>query len=193
VREWAGMPEETTNRREIATVAGGCFWCTEAVFQRLRGVEKVVSGYTGGSVEDPTYNEVSSGMTGHAEAVQVTFDPSVISYEQLLEVFFETHDPTTPNRQGYDVGTQYRSAVYYHDDEQRETAERVIAAVNASGMYPDPVVTELEPLDRFYEAENYHQNFYNQNESYPYCQIIINPKLEKLFKKFGELTSSPSA
>ena len=174
---------------ETTTLAGGCFWCTEAVFQRLRGVQKVVSGYTGGSVTDPTYGEVCSGLTGHAEAVQVTFDPAVIPYETLLRVFFETHDPTTLNQQGYDVGTQYRSAVYYVDEAQRETAERVKRELDESGAYKSPVVTELAPLTEFYAAEEYHQDYYNQNEGQPYCQVIISPKLRKLYKAFGELTA----
>ena len=169
----------------IATLAGGCFWCTEAVLQRLRGVSAVQSGYTGGSVKNPTYEQVCTGSTGHAEAVQVTFDPAVISYEDLLGVFFELHDPTTLNRQGADVGTQYRSAIYYHDDEQKATAEKVIAAVNASGHYPDPVVTELAPLTEFYPAEDYHDDFYNRNRAYGYCRVVIDPKIQKLTKNFA--------
>jgi peptide-methionine (S)-S-oxide reductase len=184
------MTEERGERTETATLAGGCFWCTEAVFLRLRGVQKVVPGYSGGPVEDPTYEEVSSGTTGHAEAIQITFDPDVISFEQLLDVFFQTHDPTTPDRQGYDVGSQYRSAIFYAGEEQREAAERVIQQVNASGMYPDKVVTEVSPLQAFFEAEDYHHNFYNRNKSYPYCQVIIDPKIEKLYKKFGELAEA---
>jgi peptide-methionine (S)-S-oxide reductase len=184
------MPDDASTRLETATFAGGCFWCTEAVFQRLRGVEKVVSGYSGGKVADPTYHEVSSGATGHAEVIQISFDPGEISYEQLLEVFFELHDPTTPDRQGYDIGSQYRSAVYYHDEAQKQTVERVIAALNASGTYRDKIVTEVAPFEAFYPAEDYHQNFYNQNKTYPYCEIIINPKVEKLYKKFGSLTES---
>jgi peptide-methionine (S)-S-oxide reductase len=173
---------------ETATVAGGCFWCFEAVFQRLKGVEKVASGYTGGSKPDPTYREVCSGTTGHAEAVQVTFDPDVISYETLLEVFFDLHDPTTPDQQGADVGTQYRSAIFYHDAKQKETAEAVKRRVDESKMYHDPAVTEIVPLEKFYPAEDYHQDFYNQNENYPYCSIIIAPKLRKLYKEFDPLT-----
>jgi peptide-methionine (S)-S-oxide reductase len=184
------MTAERGERTETATLAGGCFWCTEAVFLRLRGVHKVVPGYSGGQVEDPTYEEVSSGTTGHAEAIQITFDPDVISFEQLLDVFFQTHDPTTPDRQGYDVGSQYRSAIFYAGEEQREAAERVIQQVNASGMYPDKVVTEVSPLQAFYEAEDYHRDFYNRNKSYPYCQVIIDPKIEKLYKKFGELAEA---
>ena len=175
---------------ETATFASGCFWCTEAVFQRLRGVESVVSGYTGGTMPNPTYNEVCSGITGHAEAIQVTYDPDVIDYETLLNVFFQTHDPTTLNRQEADVGTQYRSAVFYHDDAQREIAERVKREVDASDAYPDPVVTEIAPLTEFYPAETYHQDFYNQNRTYPYCSVIIDPKVQKLYKHFNELTTA---
>jgi peptide-methionine (S)-S-oxide reductase len=174
---------------ETATVAGGCFWCTEAVFLRLRGVESVMPGYTGGDVPNPSYEAVCTGQTGHAEAIQIVFDPTQISYEQLLEVFFATHDPTTLNRQGYDVGTQYRSGVYYHDEKQKETAERVIAALDASGKLPGKVVTEIAPLDEFYVAEDYHKNFYNRNTSYPYCVAIIDPKITKLYKDYGELVT----
>jgi peptide-methionine (S)-S-oxide reductase len=183
------MTEEGTAMADLdtATFAGGCFWCTEAVFQRLRGVKAVVSGYTGGETDDPTYYEVCSGETGHAEAVRVTFDPAVISYEQLVEVFFHTHDPTTPNQQGADFGTQYRSAIFYENESQRETAERAKRRVDESGLYPRPAVTEIVPLGKFYTAEDYHQDFYNQNETYPYCQIVIDPKLTKLYKEFGGL------
>ena len=174
-------------RTEIATLAGGCFWCTEAVIQKLRGVEKVVPGYTGGRVPNPTYQDVCTGQTGHAEAIQVHFDPDVISYQQLLEVFFALHDPTTLNRQDADVGTQYRSAVYYHDETQKQTVERVIAEVNDSGMYPNPVVTEVAPAGEYYVAENYHHNFYEDNKTYPYCTIIIDPKIQKLYKNFEPL------
>ena len=179
----------TEKLREIATFAGGCFWCTEAVFQKLRGVEKVVPGYTGGHVPNPTYNDICSGLTGHAEAIQIAYDPHVISYEQLLEVFFELHDPTTLNRQDADVGTQYRSAVFYENEVQREAIERGIARVNASGKYSGPVVTEVSPLSQFYVAEDYHHNFYEDNKTYPYCAIVIDPKITKLYKNFGELVS----
>ena len=178
----------TNETLETATLAGGCFWCTEAVFQRLRGVKSVVPGYTGGHVPNPSYEAVCTGATGHAEAIQITFDPSEISFEQLLEVHFATHDPTTLNRQGHDVGTQYRSGIYYHNEAQKETAERVIQRVNESGAYPDPVVTEVVPFDAFYEAEDYHQNFYNRNQGYPYCTVIIDPKVQKLMKSFAEMT-----
>jgi len=185
----ARLAEEREMTPETAILAGGCFWCTEAVFQRLRGVERVVSGYTGGSVANPTYSDVSSGLSGHAEAVQVTFDAAIVSYETLVRVFFELHNPTTLNQQDYDFGAQYRSAIFYHDDAQRETAERVKREVDASGMYPSNAVTEIVPLGEFYPAEDYHQGFYAQNETYPYCQIIISPKLEKLYKRFGDLTA----
>ena len=174
---------------EIATLAGGCFWCTEAVMQKLRGVEKVIPGYTGGHVPNPTYRDVCTGTTGHAEAIQVHFDPAVISYEQILEVFFALHDPTTLNRQDADVGPQYRSAVFYHDEAQKETVERVIAQVNESGMYRGPVVTEVAPAGEYYVAEDYHHNFYEDNKSYPYCAIVIDPKIKKLYKNFEPLLS----
>jgi peptide-methionine (S)-S-oxide reductase len=172
-----------------ATFANGCFWCTEAVFQRLKGVESVTSGYTGGSVPNPTYDQVCTGRTGHAEAIQVSFDPDVISYEQLLQVFFQTHDPTTLNRQGADVGTQYRSAIYYHDEEQRRTAERVRDETGASGLYQDPIVTEITPAGEFYPAEAYHDDFYSRNRDYPYCRVVIDPKIQKLYKSFSEITT----
>lgn len=173
----------------LATFAGGCFWCTEAVFQKLRGVEKVVPGYTGGHVLNPTYDDICSGLTGHAEAIQVHFDSEVITYEQLLDVFFQLHDPTTLNRQDADVGPQYRSAVYYHDEAQKQAIERAIAGVNASGTYSEPVVTEVAPGADFYVAEDYHHNFYEDNKTYPYCAIVISPKVTKLYKNFGELVS----
>jgi peptide-methionine (S)-S-oxide reductase len=178
-----------SNTTETATFAGGCFWCTEAIFLRLRGVEKVVPGYTGGSVPNPTYNDVTDGLTGHAEAIQITFDSNVISYDQLLNVFFELHDPTTLNQQGYDMGSQYRSAVYYSNEEQQQAAMRAIERVNASGRYANKVVTELAPLSDFYVAEDYHHNFYKQNPNYPYCAIIIDPKIQKLYKDFSELVA----
>lgn len=171
---------------QTATFAGGCFWCTEAVFVRLRGVESVVPGYTGGSVPNPSYEAVCTGTTGHAEAVQVSFDPDQIGYEDLLHVFFKLHDPTTLNRQGADVGTQYRSAVYYHDDEQRRAAEKAIAEVNASGEYPDPVVTEVTAAGAYYPAEDYHRDFYDRNREYGYCRYVIDPKITKLYKTFED-------
>ncbi|WP_400190997.1 peptide-methionine (S)-S-oxide reductase MsrA [Hymenobacter sp. B81] len=171
---------------ELATFGAGCFWCVEAVFQNLRGVENVVSGYTGGRIANPTYKEVCSGLTGHAEVVQITFDPAVISFEQLLEVFWKTHDPTTLNRQGNDVGTQYRSAIYYHNAEQKRLAEEYKQKLNAAGAFPQPIVTEITALPTFYVAENYHQDYYNQNGSQPYCQFVVRPKVDKVKAVFGD-------
>lgn len=170
---------------ETATLAAGCFWCTEAVFKRLKGVETVTSGYTGGDAQNPSYEAVSSGQTGHAEAIQITFDPAIISYETLLDVFWATHDPTTMNRQGNDVGTQYRSVIFYHSDAQRETAEKSKAALESSGKYDDPIVTEIVPYTNFYTAEDYHQDFYDNNRGNGYCQLIIDPKIEKLSREFA--------
>lgn len=169
-----------TNRKlEIATIGGGCFWCTEAVFLEIKGVEKVVSGYSGGIAPGkPTYREVCSGLTGHAEVVQVTFDPGVISYQDILTIFMTSHDPTTLNRQGADSGTQYRSVIYYHDDRQKEMAEKVVKEV--SPYFDDPIITEISPLNIFYEAEDYHQNYYDNNSSQGYCSAVITPKLAKL-------------
>ncbi len=171
-------------QREIATLAGGCFWCLEAVFVQLEGVEKSESGYTGGQVANPTYQQVCSGRTGHAEAVQVTFDPSVISYEDLLKVFFTMHDPTTLNRQGYDTGTQYRSAIYYHSPEQKAAAEKVIAELTSEKVWRDPIVTEVTEAPTFYKAEAYHQNYYENNPAQPYCNAVITPKVSKLRKYY---------
>lgn len=165
-------------------LGGGCFWCTEAVFNELRGVTAVVSGYAGGRAPNPTYEQVCGGRTGHAEVVQVTFDPSVISYRELLEVFFTTHDPTTLNRQGADVGTQYRSIVLYQSPEQEMIAREVIDATNASGIWHAPIVTQVEPLDRFYPAEEYHQNYFERNPYQPYCQVVIAPKVAKAREKY---------
>jgi peptide-methionine (S)-S-oxide reductase len=186
------MPVEnsaTTNpgsRREVATLGGGCFWCLEAVFELLRGVEKVESGYAGGRVADPTYRQVCSGDTGHAEVVQVTFDPAGISYGDLLDVFFAFHDPTTLNRQGADVGTQYRSAIFYHSPEQKQIAEQKIAELNRAGVWEEPVVTEVVPLETFYRAEDYHQGYYRQNPGQGYCRVVIAPKVAKLRKQLAE-------
>jgi peptide-methionine (S)-S-oxide reductase len=169
--------------REVATLGGGCFWCLEAVYQELRGVEKVESGYSGGHVSNPTYRAVCAETTGHAEVVQVTFDPSVVSYKDILEVYFTIHDPTTLNRQGADVGTQYRSVIFYHDDQQRAVAERVISDLESEGIWSDPIVTEVEPFDEFYVAEDYHQNYFRNNGFQPYCQVIIAPKVAKFRKE----------
>jgi peptide-methionine (S)-S-oxide reductase len=170
--------------KELATLAGGCFWCLEAVYKELRGVERVVSGYAGGHVERPTYREVCDGTTGHAEVVQITFDPALVSYRELLEVFFTIHDPTTPNRQGADVGTQYRSAVFYHTPEQRETAEQVIAEMEAARVWDSPIVTEVSPLAEFYPAEDYHQDYFEKNPSQPYCRAVVEPKVSKFRRLF---------
>jgi peptide-methionine (S)-S-oxide reductase len=171
---------------EKATFGAGCFWCVEAVFQRLQGVEQVVSGYAGGKVKDPTYREVCYGKTGHAEVVQITYDPSVVSYRELVEVLFATHDPTTLNQQGNDVGTQYRSVIFYHNEEQKQIAEEVKRAVDASGAWKNPVVTEISPLPEFYVAEEYHQNYFNDNSNAPYCQYVVKPKVDKLIKSYRE-------
>jgi peptide-methionine (S)-S-oxide reductase len=177
----------------LATLGGGCFWCLEAVFEQLRGVEKVVSGYAGGAVPDPDYKSVCTGTTGHAEVVQVTFDPAVISFRELLEVFFAIHDPTTLNRQGNDKGTQYRSAIFYHTPEQRDTATAAIAELTEQKVWADPIVTEVVPLTAFYAAEGYHQGYFRANPAQPYCQFVVNPKVVKARKAFAaKLKDSPS-
>jgi peptide-methionine (S)-S-oxide reductase len=170
---------------EIATLAGGCFWCLEAVFERLAGVEQVVSGYTGGWIPRPSYEQVCSGTTGHAEAVQVRFDPGVLSYRELLEIFFAFHDPTTLNRQGPDVGTQYRSAIFPHNADQERTAREVIAALDAARVFPGPIVTAIEPLAEFYPAEPYHQQYYRRNPRQAYCAAVIAPKVAKLREQYA--------
>ncbi len=172
---------------KTAVFGGGCFWCTEAVFQMLKGVEKVESGYAGGKVENPTYTHVSEGTTGHAEVIRVTYDPAIISYEDLLTVFFGSHDPTTPNRQGADVGEQYRSIILVESDEDKITAERVSKEIQESLTDGTRVVTQIVQLDKFFPAEDYHQNYFKANTSAPYCQLIIEPKIEKVRKRFAEL------
>lgn len=172
---------------EHATFGGGCFWCTEAVFKRIRGVEKVTSGYAGGSMPEPSYEQVSSGSTGHAEAIDVEFDPNIISYDELLDVFFGTHDPTQVNRQGGDVGEQYRSVIFAHSPEQQETAEAKKAVLDVEGVFDKPIATAIEPFDAFYSAEEYHQDFYAKNPKQPYCQAVIDPKIAKLRKRFAHL------
>jgi len=178
------------SNKEIATLGGGCFWCLEAVYDDLIGVESVVSGYAGGHVVNPTYEQICAKTTGHAEVVQVTFDPTVITFREILEVFFTIHDPTTPNRQRNDVGPQYRSAIFYHDGAQRETAETIITEFNAAGIWPNPIVTELAPFDMFYTAEKYHQNYFSNNPNQPYCQYIVAPKVAKFRKKFSHRRKS---
>ncbi len=179
------MPAENGNNGviEVATLGGGCFWCLEAVYQELRGVESVVSGYSGGHVPNPTYRQVCSETTGHAEVVQVTFDPEVVSYREILEVYFSIHDPTTLNRQGADVGTQYRSVVFYHDDEQRRVAEEVIKDLGEQDLWGRPIVTEVVSFEEFFVAEDYHQNYFRDNGRQPYCQVIIAPKVAKFRKE----------
>lgn len=172
---------------ELATFAGGCFWCTEAIFKRLKGVNKVTSGYSGGTVKNPTYEQVVEGHTGYAEAIQITYNPTIISYKQLLEVFFHLHDPTTRNQQGNDVGSQYRSIIFYHNASQQKLAEEVRKEIENAKVYKDSIVTEIILYTNFYKAEGYHQDFYENNKDYPYCKIIIDPKIKKLFKEFSSL------
>ncbi|MFZ5918335.1 MAG: peptide-methionine (S)-S-oxide reductase MsrA [Chloroflexota bacterium] len=169
---------------EIATLGGGCFWCLEAVYEQLRGVEKVVSGYAGGRTPNPSYQQVCTGTTGHAEVVQITYDPQVITFRELLEVFFTIHDPTTLNRQGGDVGTQYRSAIFYHDEGQRQTAGEVIHEIEAAGIWDAPLVTEVTPLTDFFKAEDYHQEYFRHNPSQGYCRAVIAPKVAKFRQKY---------
>ena len=171
--------------REVTTLGGGCFWCLEAVFVELQGVDTVVSGYSGGTVPNPSYEHVCTGTTGHAEVAQITFNSQVVSFKEVLEVFFATHDPTTLNRQGADVGTQYRSVIFYHDQEQKEIAEGLIKSLNEADIWPNPIVTEVAPLEVFYEAEDYHQDYYKYNSQQPYCQAVITPKLAKFRKQYA--------
>ncbi|HVF61320.1 MAG TPA: peptide-methionine (S)-S-oxide reductase MsrA [Thermoanaerobaculia bacterium] len=173
-----------TKRTEVATLAGGCFWCLEAVYQEVAGVERVVSGYAGGHAPDPTYQQVCSGTTGHAEVVQVHFDPEQVSYKRLLQILFGIHDPTTPNRQGGDVGTQYRSAIFTHSAEQQATAEALVRELTEEQLFDAPIVTEVRPLDTFYLAEDYHQDYFRQNPDQPYCRAVVGPKLAKFRAKF---------
>ena len=171
-------------RLEVATLAGGCFWCLEAVFNDLRGVESVVSGYSGGHVPHPTYEQVCDDTTGHAEVVQIPFDPAVISYRDLLQVFFTVHDPTTLNRQGPDAGTQYRSAIFYHSPDQKATAEEVMRELTEAGVWSDPIVTEVRPFEVFYPAEDYHQRYFERNPNQPYCRMVVAPKVAKFRKQY---------
>jgi len=179
-------------QREVATLAGGCFWCLEAAFQDLKGVESVQSGYAGGRVANPSYEDVCTGTTGHAEVVQITFDPQIITFDDLLHVFFTIHDPTTVNRQGADVGTQYRSAIFYHSPEQKATAERVIAELQAGKLWDEPVVTELKPLEAFYPAEEYHRDYYRRNPNQGYCRAVIAPKVAKVRKLYFDRLKQPA-
>lgn len=171
-----------SNDLETTILAGGCFWCTEAIFKRLKGVETVEPGYSGGTVENPSYKDVCGGSTDHAEAIQIKFDPKVLPFEKLLEVFFKLHDPTTKNQQGADIGTQYRSAIFYQSEDQKKTAEKVIK--DLSGEFKDKIVTEVAPYKNFYKAENYHLNYFDNNRQKPYCQVVIDPKIQKLYRDF---------
>ena len=184
-----GDPKKA-KKMEIATFGGGCFWCVEAVFLELKGVKSVKSGYMGGRTENPTYKQICTGTTGHAEVIQIEFDPDVVSFDVLLQVFWKTHDPTTLNRQGNDVGTQYRSAVFYHNDSQKEKATDYKKKLNEISAYPNPIVTEITAASKFYVAEDYHQNYFNNNPNQPYCRALIPPKLEKLKKVFGDKLKS---
>lgn len=173
--------------KEIATLAGGCFWCTEAIYQRLKGIISVKPGYSGGKTENPTYEEVCSGNTGHAEAIQIEFDPEVIPFKKILDVFWHTHNPTILNRQGNDVGTQYRSVIFYHDEKQKEEAEESKNELEREKTFNDPIVTSIEPFSNFYEAEDYHKNYFEKNKNKPYCDIVISPKIQKLLEEYGKL------
>lgn len=180
------MENNVEKKLDTATFGNGCFWCTEAVFQQLKGVEKVTSGYSGGDYKNPTYEDVCTGLTGHAECLNIVFDSTVISFADLLNVFWKTHDPTTLNQQGADVGTQYRSVIFYHNEEQKKISEAYIKQLTESKTFSSPIVTTLEPFTKFYPAENYHQNYFNQNVKQPYCQFVIRPKVEKFQKEFKD-------
>lgn len=180
------LPKDADAKLEVATLGGGCFWCIEAVFQKLKGVEKVESGYMGGKTPNPTYRDICTGRTGHAEIVQVTFNPKVLSYSDLLDVFFAIHDPTTLNRQGPDAGTQYRSVIFFHSPEQKQTAEDRILALAAEDIFDSPIVTEVVPAKEYFKAEDYHQNYFQSNPGNPYCQVNVSPKLAKLRQKFAD-------
>jgi peptide-methionine (S)-S-oxide reductase len=177
--------KQSLNDKPVVTLGGGCFWCLEAVYAELQGVVKMASGYAGGTVANPTYQQVCSGNTGHAEVVQVTFDPEVTTFEEILGVFFSIHDPTTLNRQGADVGTQYRSVIFYENEEQKEAAEQFISKITAEQIFPDPIVTEVAPLGTFYEAEEYHQDYYKNNSEQPYCQVVVAPKVARFRKAYA--------
>jgi peptide-methionine (S)-S-oxide reductase len=181
-----GLMEPNQKNYEYATIGGGCFWCIEAIFSEVRGVHSATSGYSGGTVKNPSYREVTSGRTGHAEVVQLAFDPEIISYRDILEIFFHLHDPTTLNRQGADIGTQYRSVIFYHNDEQEKMARQVFEEIDRSDLWENPLVTEISPLTEFYVAEDYHQNYYANNPNQPYCTFVISPKISKLRKLFKD-------
>lgn len=180
------------NRREVATLAGGCFWCLEAVFSEIEGVQDVTSGYSGGTTTDPSYQDVSTGSTGHAEAVQITFDPKVVSFEEILKVFFTMHDPTTLNQQGPDIGSQYRSAIFFHSEAQKKIAQNIIQRLDIEKIWGAPIATEVKPLVHFHPAEDYHQKYYQRNREAPYCQLVINPKLAKLRGEYQHRLKRPA-
>jgi peptide-methionine (S)-S-oxide reductase len=178
--------DQMKKEKELATFGGGCFWCVEAIFERVKGVHSVTSGYSGGDVDNPDYKEVTTGLTGHAEVVQIEYDPATVTFYELLEIFFKTHDPTTLNRQGADVGTQYRSVVLYHTEEQKVQTEEIIGELDKAGIYQNPIVTQVEPFEKFYTAEGYHQEYYENNPNQGYCRVVIQPKVEKFEKVFRE-------
>ena len=171
---------------EIATLANGCFWCTEAIFSRVKGIKSVIPGYSGGSTSNPSYEQVCTGITGHAEAIQIEFDSKIISFEKILDIFWHTHDPTTLNRQGNDVGTQYRSAIFYHDDNQKNIAEKLKKELEKEDVFKNPIVTEIVPFSKFYPAENYHKEYFENNRNAPYCSFVIDPKIQKLLQKYSD-------
>lgn len=171
---------------EIATLANGCFWCTEAIFSRVKGIKSVIPGYSGGSTSNPSYEQVCTGITGHAEAIQIEFDSKIISFEKILDIFWHTHDPTTLNRQGNDVGTQYRSAIFYHDDNQKNIAEKLKKELEKEDVFKNPIVTEITPFSKFYPAENYHKEYFENNRNAPYCSFVIDPKIQKLLQKYSD-------
>ena len=184
--------DSSSNSTQIATLANGCFWCSEAIFKRLKGVKSVLPGYSGGIVKNPSYQQVCTGRTGHAESIQIEFDPKVIPYEKILDIFWYTHDPTTLNRQGNDIGTQYRSAIFYHDQKQKEIAEKSKSDLERAGVYKNPIVTEITPFNDFYVAEDYHKNYYERHQNAPYCNFVIDPKVHKLIAKYGNVLKDRS-
>jgi len=186
-----GQSETGSGRKEVATLGGGCFWCTEAVFSEINGVLRVEPGYSGGKLANPTYEQVSTGATGHAEVVQIAFDPDVISFREILEIFFATHDPTTLNRQGADVGPQYRSVIFYHNRGQKEAVEKLIKELGDAGIWDEPIVTQVEPFEAFYRAEDYHRDYFRRNAQQPYCRLVIAPKIAKLQQKYREKLKNP--
>ena len=179
------MNNNNKDKTEVATFANGCFWCTEAIFKKIKGVKYILPGYTGGTLKNPSYDQVCTGKSGHAESIQIEFDPKVIPFEKILDIFWHTHDPTTLNRQGNDIGTQYRSAIFYHDEKQKEIAEKSKRDLEKEDVYKDPIVTEITPFRNFYAAEDYHKNYYENHQDAPYCNIVIDPKVNKLFLKYG--------